>query len=439
MQKAVIKDFSRYISLNILGMLGLSFYILADTYFISKALGAVGIASLNLSIPIYSFIHGVGLMVGMGAATRFSILKSQHKKDSINKINIVFSNAMKIGLLMGILFLLIGLFGAKHLANVLGADSLTLAFTQTYLRIILSFSPFFIINNILLAYVRNDNHPKLAMRAMLIGSFSNIILDYIFIFPFNMGMLGAALATALAPIISVLVLLSHFIYRKNTFKYISSKLSINIVRDIFSLGLSSFIIEISSAVVLITLNIVILRIEGNIGLAAYGIVANLALVVIAIFTGLAQGTQPLISKYFGQGNRQMVRAVRKYALVTALFIAATIYFFTYVYSNTIIQIFNSENNLAVSAIASIGLKIYFLGFFFSGLNIVATMVLSATASIKHALFLSISRGFLIMIPTIFIFSYFWDMKGVWWAFVITELLTTLLAIHLEKTKIIKEQ
>ncbi|AQS53961.1 Multidrug export protein MepA [Jeotgalibaca dankookensis] len=299
------------------------------------------------------------------------------------------------------------------------------------------------INNILLAYVRNDNHPKLAMRAMLIGSFSNIILDYIFIFPFNMGMLGAALATALAtalaPIISVLVLLSHFIYRKNTFKYISSKLSINIVRDIFSLGLSSFIIEISSAVVLITLNIVILRIEGNIGLAAYGIVANLALVVIAIFTGLAQGTQPLISKYFGQGNRQMVRAVRTYALVTALFIAATIYFFTYMYSNTIIQIFNSENNLAVSAIASIGLEIYFLGFFFSGLNIIATMVLSATASIKHALLLSISRGFLITIPTIFIFSYFWDMKGVWWAFVITELLTTLLAIQLEKTKIIKEQ
>lgn len=134
----------------------------------------------------------------------------------------------------------------------------------------------------------------------------------------------------------------------------------------------------------------------------------------------------------------MVRVVRKYALVTALFIAVTIYFFTYMYSNTIIQIFNSENNLAVSAIASVGLKIYFLGFFFSGLNIVATMILSATASIKHALFLSISRGFLIMIPTIFIFSYFWDMKGVWWAFVITELLTTLLAIHLERTKIIKE-
>ena len=111
------------------------------------------------------------------------------------------------------------------------------------------------------------------MIAMLTGSFSNIILDYIFMFPLGMGMFGAAFATSLAPIISICILLSHFIKKKNKFVIIKNKMVWTTIPDIFSLGSSAFIIEISSAIVLITFNLVILGLEGNLGVAAYGIVA----------------------------------------------------------------------------------------------------------------------------------------------------------------------
>jgi putative MATE family efflux protein len=307
MDKNLLRNFTKYVSLNILGMIGLSFYILADTYFVSKALGSTGIAALNLSISIYSVIHGIGLMIGIGGATRFSILKSQNVD---KKANLVFVSAIKLGAMIGVIIAIIGLFGAKHLALLLGADSLTLPLTRTYLSTILSFAPFFILNNVILAFIRNDNNPKLSMIAMLVGSFSNIVLDYVFMFPLGMGIFGAAFATGLAPIFSIFILSFHFVKKKNSFTFLIKKLRWNFVPDIFRLGLSAFIIEISSAVVLITFNLVMLRIEGNLGVAAYGIVANLALVGIAVFTGLAQGIQPLISKYYGMENYNTVRKLR---------------------------------------------------------------------------------------------------------------------------------
>lgn len=431
MEKSVLKKFIKYVSLNILGMIGLSLYILADTYFVSKALGSIGIASLNLSISIYSVIHGIGLMIGIGGATRFSILRSQKKT---NKANIVFTNAVKSGIIIGLVILTVGILWSKNLALGLGADRMTLPLTQTYLTTIMFFSPFFILNNIVLAFVRNDNNPNLSMIAMLIGSFSNIILDYIFMFPLNMGMFGAAFATGLAPIISIIVCSVHFVSNDNSIKAVKSKMEMSKVRDIFSLGISSLIIEVSSAVLLITLNLVILKIEGNMGVAAYAIVANLALVVFAIYTGLSQGTQPLVSNYFGCGNIDMIRKVRKYAMVLTVIISFAIYTFVILFSESIIQVFNSEGNTIVAQIAKEGIRIYFLGFFFAGLNIVSTMIFSATENIKEALSISLSRGLIIIVPMILVFSYFWNMTGVWFAFVMAESIVFLLGVRLERTK-----
>ena len=155
MGKRIFKDFTKYVSLNILGMLGLSCYILVDTFFVSKALGATGIAALNFSISIYSVIHGIGLMVGIGGATRYSILKSRNKDA---KANMVYSTCVKIGLVIGLILAIIGIFASKSLALLLGADTSTLPLTKTYLTTILCFSPFFIMNNIIIAFVRNDNN-----------------------------------------------------------------------------------------------------------------------------------------------------------------------------------------------------------------------------------------------------------------------------------------
>ncbi len=425
MERSIFKTFTRYVSLNILGMLGLSCYILADTFFVSKALGSRGLAALNFSISIYSIIHGLGLMIGIGGATRFSILKSQKKG---YKANIVYTNCVKIGLLIGALLAITGAFGSEFLAGVLGADSSTLTMSKTYLTTILCFAPFFIMNNILIAFVRNDNNPNLSMIAMLTGSFSNIVLDYIFMFPLKMGIFGAAFATGLAPIISMGILTLHFTRGKNNFRYIKSKISNSSIIDIFRLGLSSFITEVSSAVSLITFNLLILRFEGNIGVASYGIVANIALVGASVFTGIAQGIQPLLSKAYGLKDSLLIKKVMKYALKTSIVIALFVYLVLFLNTDFIVGVFNSEKNMDISQIAKRGLRIYFLGFLFAGINICMTMYLSATEKARTAFIVSLARGCIIIVPLVFLLSSLLKMTGVWLAFVLTEFIVTIMTL-----------
>ncbi|NLP33808.1 MAG: MATE family efflux transporter [Clostridiales bacterium] len=426
MKDTVLKDFMKYVSLNVLGMIALSCYILADTFFISKALGAAGIAALNLSISVFSIISGTGLMIGIGGATRYSILHSQEEKE---RTNIVFSISIKLGLLLGLIFLIIGVIASDNLAILLGADSSIFMMTKTYLMTILCFAPFFILNNIIIAFVRNDHNPKLAMIAMLTGSISNIILDYIFIFPLGMGMFGAAFATCLAPIISIGVTSIHFIKGKSNLRLLRCRMELSRIIDILALGLSAFINEISSAITLITFNLVILSLEGNLGVASYGIIANLALIGVAIFTGIAQGIQPLVSKGYGQRDSVFLKKVLKMAIITSLIFATFIYTVTFVYSDGIVQIFNSEQNIEIARLSKTGLRIYFIGFFFAGLNIIIAMYLSATESAKDSFLISIARGCVIIVPMVLLLSRAWKMTGIWFAFVLTEAIVAVYALY----------
>ena len=425
MEQSVLKNYAKYVSLNILGMIGLSCYILADTFFVSKSLGAAGLAALNFSIGIYSLIHGTGLMIGMGGATRYSILKYQNEG---KQINTVFTSSLKLGTLAGVLFVITGILGTGPLAVLLGADAITLPLTKSYLSTILCFAPFFILNNVLLAFVRNDNNPKLSMIAMLTGSLSNIILDYIFMFPLGMGMFGAAFATGLAPVISLGVLSLHFIRGKSGLRWARSRIQGKAVSDILGLGMAAFITEVSSAVVLITFNLVILGLEGNLGVASYGIVANIALVGISVFTGIAQGIQPLVSKAYGSGNGIIIKKLLRYGVVTSLAIASAIYFLVFICSDQMINVFNSEQNAAIALLAREGLKIYFAGFFFAGINIIVCMYLSAAERGMNAFMVSVARGCIVLVPMVLLLSRVWGMTGVWLSFVVTEGLVGVLSM-----------
>ena len=255
------------------------------------------------------------------------------------------------------------------------------------------------------------------MIAMLTGSFSNIVLDFIFLFPLGMGMFGAAFATSLAPIISIVILLIHFTKGEANFRYISYKMWLSFICDIFSLGLSAFITELSSAVVLVTFNLVIISLKGNLGVASYGIVANIALVGVSVFIGIAQGMQPLVSNGHGLKDYVVLKKVIKYALVTSLTIALVMYLGMFFNANSIIGIFNSraESN---SQNCKDGLIIYFIGFSLQELNIIMTMYLCK----EHVEAFVISIARCIIIVPMSLLSRIWDMTGIWLAFVATEVL-----------------
>lgn len=414
----LLGEFARYTSLNVMGMLALSCYILADTFFISQGLGTNGLAALNLAIPVYSFIHGSGLMIGMGGATRYAI--SQGRGESA-RANRTFTSALYLCAGFAVFFVLVGLFLSGTLASLFGAQGAVYTMSQTYLQMILLFAPAFLLNNLLLCFVRNDGAPQLAMAAMVTGSLSNVVLDWVFIFPCQMGIFGAVLATGLAPIWSILVLSPHLVRRRNHFHIVRCRPRARRFAAILSSGLPSLVTEVSSGVVMIAFNAIILALAGNVGVAAYGVIANLSLVVLAIYTGIAQGVQPLVSRYHGQGQAGRTVAVLRYALVTMLALSVLLYAAVFLFAPQIAAIFNSEHNAALQSIAVQGLRLYFIACPFAGFNIILSLYLTSIEHPRPAHLISLLRGFLVILPAAFLLSWLWQLPGVWCAFPVTEL------------------
>lgn len=429
-KRSCVREFSRYTFLSVLGSLGVSCYILADTFFVSKGLGTSGLAALNLAIPIYNFIHGTGLMIGMGGATKFCIAKGQNYQKLVDKI---FMNTIYLGVLFSIAFMLPGFFCSRQLALIFGADTAVLEMTVTYLRWLLLFSPAFILNDVLLCFVRNDGSPQLAMYAMVIGSFSNIILDYVFIFPLCMGIFGAIFATGLSPIISILMMLPHWGKHKNSFHFVRTGFRVEIVKQDLSLGFPSLIAQISSGIVMITFNAIILKLVGNTGVAAYGIVANISLVVVAIYTGVAQGAQPLLSRFYGEGNRGQIQSVLRYANFTVFALSAILYALIFIFAESITTVFNSECNADLQMIAITGLRLYFMSTPFVGYNIIIATFFTSIEQAFPAHILSMLRGLVLVIPTAFLLSFLWKMTGVWFTCPVVETLVAFLGFVIYKT------
>lgn len=413
------------ISFNVIGMLGLSAYILADTFFIATGIGPLGIGALNIALPVFSLINATGLMLGMGGATLYTITKVQEKQQNANQ---VFTKTMLLGLLFSLLFIILGIFFNIPIAKLLGSDDEILPLSKSYLRILLLFAPFFIFNNILLAFTRNDNAIKLGMLATIIGSLLNIILDYIFIFPLNLGMSGAAIATIVSPFISILIISTHFYSKDNNLAIVKIKLKISKFHQIILTGSSTFITELSSGVVIIFFNHLILSYAGNIGIAAFGITTNISLILVAVYTGINQGLQPLASLYYSKDKLTRAYTLFRFTMLIAVISSIIIYILIFIYKTEIVNIFNPQQNIELQKIAEEALTLYFTAFIFLSQNIIITGFLTAINQPKKALLFSLLRGFLVIVPILIIMAYHFQLTGIFLTLTASESIVYLISI-----------
>lgn len=422
MQTAVSPgEFRRYAAPGVLGMIGISCYILADTFFVAKGTGSLGLAALNIAIPAYNLMNGLGLMVGVGGATHYSLCRAQGDAVEADR---TFTHTLLLGLCIALLFVLTGTFGVVPLSRLLGANAETLDMTAVYLRLLLCFAPFFVTNNVMIAFVRNDGEPGRAMAGMIAGSLFNIVFDWVFIFPCGLGMFGAALATGASPLVSLLVLSGHLRQPSRGFHLRRERLRPRLLPRICAPGLSSLVSELASGITLLLINLVLLRIAGNTAVAAYGVIANLALVESAIFTGLSTGVQPLISRSAEADRRRLLR----WTVTTALAISALMYVLVFVFASPITAVFNSEHDPALAACAVPGLRIYFAGFLAACINIIAAAYFSAAGQAPRGFIISLVRSIIAIPPVLFALSALLGVTGVWLTFPAVEALACALSL-----------
>ena len=427
MQKTnFFKEFVKYASLNVLGMLGLSCYILADTFFRGSGARHVRLGGAQPRDPRLQLYTRKRAYARHGPArqnTLFIRVKIWTRPPITYLIDIR---------IVSVIFALCGVLLSGALTSVLGADAEVFEMTDTYIKTILLFSPAFMLNNVFICFVRNDGNPKLSMIAMIAGSLSNVVLDYVFIFPCRMGMFGAAFATGLAPVISIMILSIHKLKRQNQFKLKIVKPSLKEIFSSMLLGFPSLVTEVSSGIVIIVFNAIILRLAGNTGVAAYGVIANLSLVVVAVYTGIAQGIQPLMSRSYGNGAISGVKRILGYALVSAAVFSVVIYAAVFFGSDQITAVFNSENNLQLQNIANTGMKLYFTAILFVGFNIIVSVFFTSTERAFPAHAISLLRGLLIIVPAAYLLSGLLGLTGVWLAFPATEFIVAVVGAALYK-------
>ncbi len=414
----MLKQFFKYISQSIAGMIGISVYILADTFFISVHSGADGLAVLNLILPVYGLVYAIGAMIGIGSATRYTINKARQENTDF-----YFTQSVFWCLICSIPFILTGVFAPEKFLEILGGDRQLISLGRGYLRIMLITTPLFMSNYTFTAFARNDHATSRAMAGAIAGSMFNIVFDYIFMFPMGLGLSGAALATAFSPAITMLICTTHYLGSKNHVGFKWKSPSLKHLISCCQLGISAFVGELSSAIITIIFNMLLLGIAGNIGVAAYGVIANLSLVAMSIFNGLAQGAQPLISKNYGKGNLKNVKNLLKWSLISCLILEIIIVFISWGFTDNLIGIFNSENNLELLKYAHTGLRIYFLGFLFAGINIMLVAYFSATDNALPAITGSLMRGIFAIVFCAVILSKILGINGVWGSFLGAEVLT----------------
>ncbi|WP_409021691.1 MATE family efflux transporter [Dellaglioa sp. P0083] len=420
---SIRRELSGYVTRNVLSTLGLSVYLLADTYFIANAVGTTGLAALNIVLPLFNLLNGVGLLLGIGGATLFSILKIKDQKASQK----IFTQVLIVGIIFGLSFSILGFLFMKPLLYFLGANAGTYKLAAEYLTYILLAAPFFACNYLVLSFIRNDNNPHLSMVAMLVSSLFNIIFDYIFMYPLHLGMGGAAMATAVSPIVALAILTFH---RKKEGRLLTlqrTSIHFKTIKKVVQFGFPVFLTEMSTGVSIFAFNLVILSLAGNTAVAAYGIIANIVLVALSLFNGVAQGIQPLLSREFGIQNWPEVKQILRFGLIVSFIIGTILYLTLTFEKDPIIALFNNSNNQELIHYAEIGIPIYFLSLFGSSLNVVFSMFFSAIGEPKHALILAILRGYVLLLGLLFIFAHFFNLTGVWVALPVTELIIVVIS------------
>mgnify|MGYP000588661868 FL=1 len=237
MTKPVKGLFFHYLIPSIMGTMVTSIYVLADTIIIGKGLGSVAMAALNIALPIYNVFFGLGLLFGVGGSVLMSIFRGRGEKE---KADAYFTASFLLNILVWLLLLVVSVVFMEDIAWLLGGTEETMPYIMDYIPYIIWGMGAYFLSAFLQTFVRNDGAPKLAMNGVIVGGITNIVLDYVFVFPMKMGMAGAAIATVMGSYLTVGILLIHFFTKKNQLKFNLRGIRVSYMKDILVNGTASF-------------------------------------------------------------------------------------------------------------------------------------------------------------------------------------------------------
>jgi putative MATE family efflux protein len=409
------------------GMFVMTLYNVVDTIFIGQYVGPLGIAGLSIVFPLQMLTIGIGELAGMGGASVVSRLIGAGK---ISRAERAVGNAITATIVMSAIVMVAGLSNPDFWLRLMGSSETILPYARDYMTIIL-IGMFFMsfamsLNNL----IRSEGNARIPMIGMIIGAGLNIILDAIFIIPLDMGIQGAALATVIAQLISVLYFIRYYLSGNSFLKIHTKNFIIEwaLLRSILAIGVASFSRMLAGSLSAIFVNRMLVAFGGDYAVSAFGIMHRIMMFAIMPGIVIGAGLQPILGFNYGAKRYDKALKVIKIALAAATACTVTVFLILYFAPEPFIRIFTADGQLI--AIATHAAKRLFLGMPMIGVIMVGSIVFQAIGKAKQALVTAISRPVLFLLPLIFTLPRFLQLDGLWWSFPASDGLTLLLTLSL---------
>lgn len=421
----------------IVGTLVNSLYNVVDRIFIGQGVGAMAISGLAITFPVSILVSSLGMLVGVGAASRISISLGERNKETAEKI---LGNSLLLILIFNVFVIGLTYIYLDDILMAFGATENTLPYAREYLQIVLTGNVFVSLCYSFNSMMRASGYPKKAMYTMLIGAVLNIILDPIFIFVFKMGIKGVAWATVISMFVGMVFVMHHFYQPESIIRLKRENIRLNksIIIAIVSIGMSPFLMQVAASGVAVLLNSSLLKHGGDLAVGAFGILNSMVLIVVMIVVGLNQGTQPIIGYNYGAQRFARVQQTFMYTLKIATLMTTLGFIIGMFFPRAFASAFTHDKNLL--DITEYGIRLSIISFPVVGFQIVASSFFQSIGKAKKAIIQSLSRQIIFLVPALLILPELFGLTGVWISMPIADFLSALLSLYLliGQIKIIKK-
>ena len=412
---------------SVIAMTAMSLYNITDSIFIGHGVGALAISGLAITFPLMNLSAAFGTLVGVGASALMSLRLGQKDYDTANKI---LGNVLVLNLILGLFYSVFVLLFLDQILLFFGASSETLPYARDFMTIItlgnVVTHMYFGLN----ALMRATGNPRRSMYATIYSVIINIILAPLFIFVLKWGIRGAALATVIAQTSMLIWQLSYFSNIQNYihFKRGAFRLNRKIVTDAMAIGLAPFLMNSAGSIIIIIINQNLIKYGGDLAVGAYGVINRVASLFAMVVFGLTQGMQPIAGYNFGAKQFDRVNAVMKLTVLLATGVMTVGFLISEIFPHAVAAAFTTDEELINIVVP--GLRIVMILFPIVGFQMVASTFFQSIGMAGKAIFMSLTRQVLFLLPCLIILPTFFGVKGVWYSMPAADMLSSIIAASL---------
>ena len=426
-KKSLLNNYLKYLIPTITTMTLFSTYTMVDGIFVGRGVGSEGLAAVNISMPFVTLAFAFAILISIGSLNLIAHEKGRGNKAGADEF---FSLGLTISVVFALGLSILGFIFINPLVRFLGASGHMIEMVKEYLSVIIFFLPFYLTSYVFEIMVKADGRPSITTGLMLMSAFTNIVLDYIFIFKFHWGLWGAAVATGIAQTLPTIGYLIYFLSPKSYLKFKRFKLKAFMIKEIFSYGFPASLSELSTGFCILVFNLAIGQTYGEVGLAAFSVIAYVMTFVVNTMLAINQSTQPLVGFYYGAKEYENIPIIRRYMLISVAILSVLMVGAIEIFPEFFINVFLTDVDHEFMTFASKSLRIFAISFLILGFNITNGGYLTSVGKPRFDFIITMLRGYIFVAILSYVATVFMSKEAIWYVLIVSDFLTMVVSVFL---------